>query len=95
MIISIDETSMEYLELLNFEVVSLKLLLQKIAVKPKDLENYEVKKDVLDYYIEKYKEINTEFELFKKSLIEEYVPEDKRYLTVTFNFENCTLSFDE
>ena len=55
MIISIDETSMEYLELLNFEVVSLKLLLQKIAVKPKDLENYEVKKDVLDYYIENIK----------------------------------------
>ena len=71
------------------------MLLQRIAVKPKDLENYEVKKDVLDYYIEKYKEINTEFELLKKSLIDEYVPEDKRHLTVTFNFENCTLSFDE
>lgn len=95
MIISIDETSMAYLELLNFEVVSLKLLLQKIVVKSKDLENYEVKKDALDYYIEKYKEINTEFELFKRSLINEYVPEDKRHFTVTFNFENCTLSFDE
>lgn len=93
--IKVDAITMRYLELLHFEVTGLQNILQKIAVKSKDLETYVVDEETKKYYLNEYLEKNKEYEVIKKEIINQYVPEDKKNMMVTFDFDNLSLELNE
>lgn len=93
--VKVDEIPMRYLELLHFEVMGLKNILEKIAIKSCELEDYVIDEDVRRYYLHKYLEIHKEYESLKSCIMEEYVPIDKKNMLVNFNFEKLCLEFTE
>lgn len=91
-IIPIDEEIMTLMEALHFDFSSYHYIMKTILTKNDIVQQdgYEYNKTTYKEFMKEYREIFSIYEMTKRQILDENVPEEYRHLTFNFNFkENC------